>query len=691
MAPVQSKVLQNDQLWLNLFSSFFKNSKKSIFGGSLLLVILYLVKRRLRGSAPQDAQPKNEHFRKGKGNVDSVFFQRILKLLKIVFPTWKCSAMADIVLLTIFLVFRTYLSIWVAGANGRIVKAIIKLDVKVFLKRILELGMIAVPASFVNSFLEYLNKKLAIYFRSKLTSHLTEIYLKDMIFYQLTNLDNRVENPDQRMTADIEKWANSLSLIYSNFTKPVLDILLFSKKLAELVGWMGPTIVVGWYFFSGMIIKMVSPAFGKLTAQAQKLEGEYRACHTSLSHHAEEIAFYKGTSWEKARILSSFRDLITHTENIMSKRLFMGTFDSLLVKYGAVIIGYAVVGLPVFGPGHQEYLKKIGNDPSAITRDYVRNSSLLINLAKAIGRLVISYKEIQQLAGYTTIVAEISNSLEDLNQGKYQRNLITGSEVYGESVSHFGGSIINLQQGERDSTKDYIQFINLPIVTPNGDKLIKPMNITIKPGMNVVISGPNGCGKSSLFRILGELWPLFEGKLVCPPSEKLFYIPQRPYLPRGTLRDQIIYPHSKLTMLRKKVSDQDLLNLLATVQLSYIADKPGGLDRVEDWSNILAGGEKQGIAMARLFYHKPLFAILDECTSAVSLEIEALLYSHCKLLNITLFTVSHRLSLFKYHEYILRFNGKGEWEFEQFVKEPREINFEIKKEENQKEEVANPQ
>lgn len=78
----------------------------------------------------------------------------------------------------------------------------------------------------------------------------------------------------------------------------------------------------------------------------------------------------------------------------MSKRLFMGTFDSLLVKYGAVIIGYAVVGLPVFGPGSAEYLKKIDNDPSAITRDYVRNSSLLINLAKAIGRLVISYKEI---------------------------------------------------------------------------------------------------------------------------------------------------------------------------------------------------------------------------------------------------------------------------------------------------------
>jgi ATP-binding cassette subfamily D (ALD) protein 3 len=85
----------------------------------------------------------------------------------------------------------------------------------------------------------------------------------------------------------------------------------------------------------------------------------------------------------------------------------MGVIDSMLVKYGAVLIGYAIVGLPVFGPGSAEYLKNIGTDPSVITRDYVRNSSLLINLAKAIGRLVISYKEIQQLAGYTTLVYEM--------------------------------------------------------------------------------------------------------------------------------------------------------------------------------------------------------------------------------------------------------------------------------------------
>lgn len=109
----------------------------------------------------------------------------------------------------------------------------------------------------------------------------------------------------------------------------------------------------------------------------------------------------------------------------------MGVFDSMLTKYGAVMVGYAVVGLPVFGHGKEEYLKLVKGDPSIITRDYIRNSSLLINLAKAIGRLVISYKEIQQLAGYTTLVYEMKEVLDDLSNGKYMRLVVNPNQQNG--------------------------------------------------------------------------------------------------------------------------------------------------------------------------------------------------------------------------------------------------------------------
>lgn len=166
--------------------------------------------------------------------------------------------------------------------------------------------MIAFPASFVNSFLEFLNKRLALNFRKRLTEYFHQRYLKGMIFYQLGNLDSRVTNPDQRLTSDIEKWANSLSTIYSNFTKPTLDIILFSRKLSELVGWKGPGLVGLWYLLSGFLIKLISPPFGKLTAIEQRLEGDYRASQTDLVHHSEEVAFYRGNEWEKHRINTMF-------------------------------------------------------------------------------------------------------------------------------------------------------------------------------------------------------------------------------------------------------------------------------------------------------------------------------------------------------------------------------------------------
>jgi len=434
------------------------------------------------------------------------------------------------------------------------------------------------------------------------------------------------------------------------------------------VGWRGPIYVIVWYFFSGLFLRFISPPFGKLTAIEQKLEGEYRSCHTDLQHHSEEIAFYRGHEWERTRIDASFKQLMQHSKMVMHKRLYMGCFDAMLVKYGAVLVGYAILGLPVFGPGRHEYLKKIGNDPSAITRDYVRNSSLLINLAKAIGRLVVSYKEIQHLAGYTALVYEIKDVLCDLEEGKYERIMIADGKQAGSVIADKKESIISLSKGEIIESET-IRFEEVPIVSPNGDTLVEKISFEIKPGMNCIVTGPNGCGKSSLFRILGSLWPLFGGKLYRPILEKMFYIPQRPYLPPGTLRDQIIYPHSLEQMKSKGSRDEDIAKLLEVVHLGYLIEREGSLDSKNDWNDVLSGGEKQRVAMARLFYHKPQFAILDECTSAVSMDVEAIMYNYSKQIGITLFTVSHRQSLFKFHDYLLRFDGEGGWSFEKLIHE----------------------
>jgi len=178
-----------------------------------------------------------------------------------------------------------------------------------------------------------------------------------------------------------------------------------------------------------------------------------------------------------------------------------------------------------------------------------------------------------------------------------------------------------------------------------------------------MVTGPNGSGKSSLFRILGELWPLYNGTIVKPEPQKILFVPQKPYLVQGTLRDQIIYPHTAEKMEELDIKDEDLAKLLTIVDPSKSIISQYKWNEERDWFNIFSGGQKQRLAIARLFYHRPLFALLDECTSAVNDDIETKVYETCKQLGITVFTVSHRPSLKRFHDYILRFDGKGKWEW----------------------------
>jgi ATP-binding cassette, subfamily D (ALD), peroxisomal long-chain fatty acid import protein len=220
-----------------------------------------------------------------------------------------------------------------------------------------------------------------------------------------------------------------------------------------------------------------------------------------------------------------------------------------------------------------------------------------------------------------------------------------------------------------------------PIISPNGDVLVKALSFSLKPGDHLLVVGPNGCGKSSLFRILGGLWPVYGGTVCKPPFSDIFYIPQRPYLSCGSLRQQIIYPDSVHGMRSKGVTDADLLSILQTLNLeNLITTYPKGWDTEAEWREVLSGGLQQRVAMARLFYHKPKYAILDECTSSVTLDTEKVMYETAKGLGITLMTVSHRRSLWKYHSKILQFDGQGHYIFTKLDAEKR-LALEEEKEE----------
>jgi ATP-binding cassette, subfamily D (ALD), member 3 len=155
----------------------------------------------------------------------------------------------------------------------------------------------------------------------------------------------------------------------------------------------------------------------------------------------------------------------------------MGIFDSMLVKYGAVMIGYTVVGLPVFGPGREKYLASIKDDPNRITKDYVRNSSLLINLAKAIGRIVVSYKDVQNLAGYTSLIHEMDDVLGDLKNGKFRRTQVTATQD--GTATQEVLKLNDMTNKGKIIVSDNMRFEDVPILSPNGDVLVEKMNFEI--------------------------------------------------------------------------------------------------------------------------------------------------------------------------------------------------------------------
>ncbi|CZT04299.1 related to adrenoleukodystrophy protein [Rhynchosporium agropyri] len=605
--------------------------------------------KRARGSI---ALGKGEAPKRQKVELNREFFKNLFRLLRICIPGWKSKEFRLLISHSVFLVIRTLISLKVAAMDGALVSSLVRGRGKDFLIGILWWMVIAVPATFTNSMLSYHQCKLSLQYRTRLTKYIHDKYLSNMTFYSLSALDDRIKNADQLITVDVSKFSNSLAELYGNLAKPTLDMLIYNYSLSKSVGGEGLFFMSLLVQLSANVMRALTPPFGKYVADEARLEGEFRFEHSRLIDYSEEIALYNGHEAEKDTLDKGYFTLIKHVNYILRRRFTHGIMEDFIIKYVWGALGLVLCSVPVFFKIPGASAQTMGDR----TESFVTNRRLLLSSSDAFGRVMFSYKEVTELAGYTSRVATLLEVMDDIKAGRFEKTLVSDDN---------GGQQLELMRGRGMVIEsEDIEFVDVPIITPGGSVLVRALSFSMKRGDHVLVVGPNGCGKSSLFRILGGLWPVYGGTVRKPPLSQVFYVPQRPYLSAGSLRQQITYPDSLRAMHAKGITDADLLAILKILDLDHLVSSfPAGWDAEAEWRDVLSGGLQQRVAMARLFYNRPKYAILDECTSSVTLEMEKIMYEEAKRLRITLMTVSHRRSLWKYHSKILQFDGQGGYVF----------------------------
>lgn len=536
------------------------------------------------------------------------------------------------------LIIKAVLTLNVATLDGKLVSSMVSKRFRRFSKYFVMWFLLGIPSALVKSLIQRTQGLLSEAVRSSLTDSLLDEYLPhsgNTTVYQLVNSQALKDDPNHLITSVVQQFARCFSILPFQLFDPILDITLAASRMSRVSDYASEgTLMLGLVAnFSTLLLKVFTPNFAMLTATRAALESKFHGLHSGIVDHREEIALSRGHRHELDMLDTTYFEAERFQRHELRRLAVYHFAVGFIFKYGLGAFGLMLCAAPVFTTAYMSNYRINSKQVAQLSSDFFANRRLLLSASDSLGRLIQSKKNIQTMHGYSQSLCEFYDALQDIN--KLSKACDDDKLIVGPNISY----------------EDRIAFEHVPLVTPSGTVLAQDITFSITPGQNLLIIGPNGCGKSSLFRILGGLWEVNEpGHVVVPASRRdVFYLPQRSYLTYGTLREQITYPDSECLK-----DDSHLVELLRLVHLEHLITTD--LDVIEKWPDILSVGEQQRLAMARLYYHQPKFAVLDECTSSISPDLEKECYQIAtQRFGITVLSVCHHTSLWEFHSYVLKF------------------------------------
>lgn len=532
------------------------------------------------------------------------------------------SLLAAVIGLALFMVF---IDVQINSWYNNFYNALQNKQVDDFWILIIWFSFLAAVYIVVAGYNRYLNLLLQIRWRRWLTAQYLDGWLKDRVHYRLELKNYGTDNVDQRIQEDLNDYATLTLSLGLDLLSSVVTLVTFAHILWKLSGPITIPLGADGFVLNGYMMwvalfyavvgswlthRVGAPLTG-LSFNQQRYEADFRFGLVRVRENAESIAAYAGEADEKRALTARFFDVWNNFHKLMTYRKRLTWF---ITGYHQMAIIFPIM---VVAPRYFAGLIEFGI--------IFQTSSAFGQVQGALSWFVSSYSEIARWRATLDRLTSFHAAIEAA-----RTEATSGQGIARENSAH----------------KEFA-FTDTTIQLPDGKVLLGHVSAVVRPGENTLVTGPSGIGKSTLFRALSGIWPFGSGVVKVPAAARVLFLPQRPYLPIGSLRDAVAYPTAG-----QGFDDATLKEVLAACQLPEMAER---LNEVDHWAQRLSMGEQQRIAFARALLNRPDWLFLDEATSALDEAMERELYGllRQRLPNTTLVSIAHRPSVGAFHQHRL--------------------------------------